>query len=84
MRKVGKKRTLPTPHTCSYRSFNYAKIFYEPIDPKLHYYVPRQELVVFAYQQVLGDNPNKQILALYHSFGTSSNWQNLDHARSFL
>jgi hypothetical protein len=32
---------------------------YGPIDPELHYYVPRQEWVNFAYQQLLGDNPNK-------------------------
>jgi len=32
---------------------------YGPVDPELHYYVPRQELVDFAYQQLLGDNPNK-------------------------
>ena len=32
---------------------------YGPIDPELHYYVPRQELVNGAYQQLLGDNPDK-------------------------
>jgi len=32
---------------------------YGPVDPELHYYVPRQELVDGAIQQVLGDNPNK-------------------------
>jgi len=32
---------------------------YGPIDQELHYYVPRKELVNFAYQQVLGDNPDK-------------------------
>ncbi|MCK5524893.1 MAG: AAA-like domain-containing protein [Thiomargarita sp.] len=32
---------------------------YGPVDPELHYYVPRQELVNFAYQQLLGDNPEK-------------------------
>ncbi len=29
---------------------------YGPVDPELHYYVPRQELVNFAYQQLLGKN----------------------------
>jgi hypothetical protein len=32
---------------------------YGAIDPELHYYAPRQELVDFAHQQLLGDNPNK-------------------------
>ena len=32
---------------------------YGPVDPELHYYVPRQELVDFAYQELLGDNPDK-------------------------
>jgi len=32
---------------------------YGPVDPELHYYVPRQELVDFAHQQLLGDNPDK-------------------------
>ena len=32
---------------------------YGPVDPEIHYYVPRQALVDFAYQQLLGDNPDK-------------------------
>ncbi|MEK8015673.1 MAG: AAA-like domain-containing protein [Candidatus Parabeggiatoa sp.] len=32
---------------------------YGPVDPELHYYVPRQEWVDGAYQQLLGENPNK-------------------------
>ncbi len=32
---------------------------YGPIDTDLHYYVPRQALVDFAYQQLLGENPEK-------------------------
>ncbi len=32
---------------------------YGPIEQELHYYVPRQELINVAYQQLLGDNPNK-------------------------
>jgi len=32
---------------------------YGPIDRELHYYVPRQELIDGAIQQLLGDNPNK-------------------------
>jgi len=32
---------------------------YGPVEPELYYYVPRQALVDFAYQQLLGDNPNK-------------------------
>jgi len=32
---------------------------YGPIDPELHYYVPRQELVKGAIQELLGDNPDK-------------------------
>ena len=32
---------------------------YGPIDQELHYYVPRQELIDGAIQQLLGDNPNK-------------------------
>jgi len=32
---------------------------YGPIDSKLHYHVPRQELINEAMQQLLGDNPNK-------------------------
>ncbi|OQY55590.1 MAG: hypothetical protein B6247_07035 [Candidatus Parabeggiatoa sp. nov. 2] len=31
---------------------------YGPIDQELHYYVPRQELVNFVYQHLLGDNPD--------------------------
>jgi hypothetical protein len=50
---------------------------YGPVDPELHYYVPRQALVDFAYQQLLGDNPNK---GLHHCLGPPSNGQNLDHA----
>jgi hypothetical protein len=32
---------------------------YGPVDKELHYYVPRQELVEGAFQQLLGDDPNK-------------------------
>ncbi|MCP4698573.1 MAG: hypothetical protein GY862_17240 [Gammaproteobacteria bacterium] len=32
---------------------------YGPIDPELHYHVPRMELADFAYRQLLGDNPDK-------------------------
>ncbi|MEN8218979.1 MAG: AAA-like domain-containing protein [Pseudomonadota bacterium] len=32
---------------------------YGPIDRELHYHVPRQELIDFAYQQLLGNDPNK-------------------------
>jgi len=32
---------------------------YGPVDRELHYYVPRQELVDGAFQQLLGDDPNK-------------------------
>ncbi len=32
---------------------------YGPVDPELHYYVPREELVDFAYQELLGENPDK-------------------------
>ncbi len=32
---------------------------YGPIDPELHYHVPRQELVNGAIQELLGDYPGK-------------------------
>jgi hypothetical protein len=32
---------------------------YGPLDRELHYYVPRQELINGAIQQLKGDNPNK-------------------------
>jgi len=32
---------------------------YGPVNTKLHYYVPRQALVDFACQQLLGENPEK-------------------------
>jgi hypothetical protein len=32
---------------------------YGPVDPELHYYVPRCELINGAMQQLLGDNPDK-------------------------
>jgi len=32
---------------------------YGPIDQELHYYVPRQQLIETATQQLNGDNPNK-------------------------
>jgi hypothetical protein len=32
---------------------------YGSIDQEVHYYVPRQELILKAIQQLLGDNPNK-------------------------
>ncbi len=32
---------------------------YGPLDKKLHYYVPRQELIDKAFQELLGDDPNK-------------------------
>ncbi len=32
---------------------------YGLVEPELHYYVPRLELADFAYQQLLGDNPDK-------------------------
>ncbi|MDM8562531.1 AAA-like domain-containing protein [Candidatus Marithioploca araucensis] len=32
---------------------------YGPVDKELHYYVPRQELIEGAFQQLLGDDPNK-------------------------
>jgi hypothetical protein len=44
---------------------------YGPIDRELHYYVPRNELVDSAYQQLLGDNPKK---GGHYNLGPSSNW----------
>ena len=32
---------------------------YGPIDTDLHYYAPRQALLTAAYQQLLGENPEK-------------------------
>jgi hypothetical protein len=32
---------------------------YGPIDKELHYYVSRQELIEGAFQQLLGNDPNK-------------------------
>ncbi|TGN99934.1 hypothetical protein PN36_30730 [Candidatus Thiomargarita nelsonii] len=34
---------------------------YGPVDKELHYYVPRQELINGAFQELLGDDPNKGI-----------------------
>jgi hypothetical protein len=32
---------------------------YGPIDKEVHYYAPREELIDFAYKQLMGDNPQK-------------------------
>jgi len=32
---------------------------YGAVDPELHYYVPRQELIDGVIQQLKGDNPDK-------------------------
>ena len=32
---------------------------YEEVDPDLHYYVPREELIAQAYHNLLGENPEK-------------------------
>jgi hypothetical protein len=49
---------------------------YGPVDPELHYYVPRQELVNFAYQQLLGKNPDKggHYITVWASRQTGKTW----------
>ncbi len=49
---------------------------YGPVDPELYYCVPRQELVDFAYQQVLGDNPDKggHYITVWASRQTGKTW----------
>ncbi len=32
---------------------------YGPVNPKLHYYAPRQELIDFALRQLVGESPNE-------------------------
>jgi hypothetical protein len=32
---------------------------YGPIDKDVHYYAPREDLIEFAYKQLMGDNPRK-------------------------
>jgi hypothetical protein len=32
---------------------------YGPLDKEVHYYAPREELIEFAYNQLMGDNPRK-------------------------
>ncbi len=32
---------------------------YGPVDKELNYYAPREDLIQFAYQQLLGENPDK-------------------------
>ncbi|MDM8560978.1 AAA-like domain-containing protein [Candidatus Parabeggiatoa sp. HSG14] len=49
---------------------------YGPVDRDLHYYVPRQELIDGAFQQLLGDNPNKggHYITVWASRQTGKSW----------
>ncbi len=49
---------------------------YGPIDQEVHYYVPRQELIDGAIQQLLGDNPNKggHYITVWGSRQTGKTW----------
>lgn len=49
---------------------------YGPIDRALHYYVPRQELIDGAFQQLLGDAPNKggHYITVWASRQTGKTW----------
>jgi hypothetical protein len=49
---------------------------YGPIDPELHYCVPRQELIDRALQQLKGDNPDKggHYITVWASRQTGKTW----------
>ncbi|MDM8561239.1 AAA-like domain-containing protein [Candidatus Parabeggiatoa sp. HSG14] len=49
---------------------------YGPVDRDLHYYVPRQELIDGAFQQLLGDDPNKggHYITVWASRQTGKTW----------
>jgi len=49
---------------------------YGPIDRALHYHVPRQELIDGAFQQLLGDDPNKggHYITVWASRQTGKSW----------
>ncbi len=49
---------------------------YGPVDKSLHYYAPRQELIELAYQQLLGENPDKggHYITVWGSRQTGKTW----------
>ena len=38
--------------------------YYGPLDPELHYYAPRKELINKVFSQLIGDNPEKATITL--------------------